>query len=178
MKSNEVKDRIVKAFVDFVDDFGINRQTSVYHSGVKIFVAAVEAVIDAYKAEPAQLEEVSKEEAHFLKGTFDSDTRITALVYDYVNEWLDDHVYHSTAGDLESHLLRAYVNGYTVRKEKRYNIKVPHTRFYYWKWQANEPGVDALTQDDKDDERYQFTEEEIEHYHLEDCERVEVTDHD
>ncbi|MCT3351187.1 DUF1642 domain-containing protein [Lacticaseibacillus paracasei] len=73
-------------------------------------------------------------------------------------------------------MIDAYVNGYTVAKEKKYNVKVPHTRFYYWKWKADEPGIDALTSDDKKDERYRFTEAEIEHYGLQDCEKEEVTD--
>ena len=68
-------------------------------------------------------------------------------------------------------LVSAYVNGYSVQKEKKYNVKVPHTRFYYWKWKDDEPGIDALTSDDKKDERYRFTESEIEHYGLQDCEK-------
>lgn len=84
---------------------------------------------------------------------------------------------HTNAHDVEESLLmNAYVNGYTVAKEKKYNVKVPHTRFYYWKWKADEPGIDALTSDDKKDERYRFTELEIEHYNLQDCEKEEVTD--
>ena len=69
-------------------------------------------------------------------------------------------------------LKSALTNGYTVAKEKKYNVKVPHTRFYYWKWKADEPGIDALTSDNKKDERYRFTEAEIEHYGLQDCEKV------
>lgn len=84
----------------------------------------------------------------------------------------------ASKSDDEELLINAYVNGYTVKKEKRYNVKVPHTRFYYWKWKADEPGVDALTIDDKKDERYRFTDSELNHYGLQDCEKEEVTDDD
>lgn len=89
--------------------------------------------------------------------------------------YISDSANLAASGE-EDLLMKAYVNGYTVEKEKKYNVKVPHTRFYYWKWKADEPGIDALTSDDKKDERYRFTETEIEHYGLQDCEKEEVTD--
>lgn len=96
-------------------------------------------------------------------------------------EWAKMHRFPASyiaqhTGYLEKQMMNAYVNGYTVAKEKKYNVKVPHTRFYYWKWKADEPGIDALTSDDKKDERYRFTESEIEHYNLQDCDKEEVTD--
>lgn len=75
-------------------------------------------------------------------------------------------------------LIEAYVNGYTVAKEKKYNVKVPHLPLYYWKKPDGSLGDDdlnvATADDDTDD--FEFTEAEIEHYGLQDCEKFEVTD--
>ena len=89
---------------------------------------------------------------------------------------------------LEDRLMRAYVNGWTVEKHKRWNVKVPHTNCgWYFKCEDDEnenpPIIDELGCDSAgdpknwDDSSY-FTAAEIEHYGLQDCERVEVTDDD
>ena len=69
-------------------------------------------------------------------------------------------------------LMNAYVNGYTVAKDKKYNVKVPHTKDV-WYFKASEGYL--LTISDKK-LRSEFAEAEIEHYGLQDCEKVEVTD--
>ncbi|WBM89782.1 hypothetical protein [Lacticaseibacillus phage P7.1] len=79
--------------------------------------------------------------------------------------------------DDEELLMNAYVNGYTVAKEKEYNVKVPYAINSYFK----KIGVDYCIAGYKDtvdlDENVaQFTESEIEHYGLQDCEKEEVTD--
>lgn len=77
-------------------------------------------------------------------------------------------------------LKSALTNGYTVKKEKKYNVKVPHVPLYYWKKPNGGLGVDDLnvvTSDDDTDD-FEFTEAEIEHYGLQDCEKEEVTDDD
>ncbi len=74
--------------------------------------------------------------------------------------------------DDEELLMNAYVNGYTVKKEKEYNVKVPHTKDV-WYFKASEAYL--LTISDKK-LRGEFTEAEIEHYGLQDCEKEEVTD--
>ena len=76
------------------------------------------------------------------------------------------------AGNEEELLMNAYVNGYTVAKEKEYNVKVPHTKDV-WYYKASEAYL--LTISDKK-LRSDFTEAEIEHYGLQDCEKEEVTD--
>lgn len=80
--------------------------------------------------------------------------------------------------DDEEQLMNAYVNGYTVAKEKEYNVKVPHVPLYYWKKPDGGLGIDdlnvATADDDTDD--FEFTEAEIEHYGLQDCKKEEVTD--
>lgn len=77
--------------------------------------------------------------------------------------------------DDEELLMNAYVNGYTVAKEKKYNVKVPHTSLYYWKKLDGGLSINDLVANDKYD-ALKFTEAEIEHYGLQDCEKKEVTD--
>ena len=71
-------------------------------------------------------------------------------------------------------LIEAYVNGYTVAKEKEYNVKVPHTKDV-WYYKASEAYLLTIFPADKK-LRGKFTEAEIEHYGLQDCEKEEVTD--
>ena len=76
-------------------------------------------------------------------------------------------------------MLRAYVNGWEVEKPKLWNIKVPQKWIgddkHYW----NKEQDGALTWAYLINKDYmipsqQFTESDIEHYGLQDCERVEV----
>ncbi|MEN2330400.1 DUF1642 domain-containing protein [Lacticaseibacillus paracasei] len=71
-------------------------------------------------------------------------------------------------------LIQAFVNGYTVAKEKKYNVKVPHTKDV-WYYKASEAYLLTICPADKK-LRGKFTEAEIEHYGLQDCEKEEVTD--
>ncbi|KRK11825.1 hypothetical protein FD51_GL000808 [Lacticaseibacillus zeae DSM 20178 = KCTC 3804] len=85
-------------------------------------------------------------------------------------------MYISKHGLDEQLLINAYVNGYTVAKEKKYNVKVPHTKEV---WYYKSGDTDLLTICPADKElRGKFTESEIEHYGLQDCEKEEVTDDD
>ena len=74
----------------------------------------------------------------------------------------------------ESLLMEAYVNGYTVANEKKYNVKVPHTKDV-WYYKASEAYLLTICPADKK-LRGKFAESEIEHYGLQDCEKEEVTD--
>ncbi|MBF5066233.1 DUF1642 domain-containing protein, partial [Salmonella enterica subsp. enterica serovar Istanbul] len=66
--------------------------------------------------------------------------------------------------DDEELLMNAYVNGYTVAKEKKYNVKVPHTKEA---WYYKSGDTDLLTICPADKElRGKFTESEIENYGL------------
>ena len=80
----------------------------------------------------------------------------------------------SCSDDEEELMMNAYVKGYTVEKEKKYNVKVPHTKdvWYYKSWNGNLMTICQL------DKRLQvtFTEEDIEKYGLQDCDKKEVTD--
>ena len=87
---------------------------------------------------------------------------------------------------LEELLMNAYVNGYTVAKEKKYLVykalggKQKHELFA----QAYRPAIfpDTITwsvgerRAPKTGVSAQFSESEIEHYGLQDCEKEEVTD--
>ena len=71
-------------------------------------------------------------------------------------------------------LMNAYVNGYTMAKEKKYNVKVPHTEDV-WYYKACDGSLMTISNKKL---RRDFTEEEIEHYGLQDCEKEDVTDDD
>ena len=82
-------------------------------------------------------------------------------------------------GLYEVSLMRAYVNGWVVEQPKRWNVKVPHSRFYYWKWKDDEIRVGSGEDDDvRGVEPYRFTLAEVEHYGLQDCEKEEVIDYE
>lgn len=82
--------------------------------------------------------------------------------------------------------MEAFVNGYTVAKEKKYNVKVPHAEGWHFQKYSCEskqgprnnwrpfPAKDIDSNMSKD--LFLFTESEIEHYGLQDCEKEEVTD--
>lgn len=86
----------------------------------------------------------------------------------------------------ESLLINAYVNGYTVAKENKYNVKVPHTEGWHFQKYSSAsklgprnnwkpfPAKDIDSNMSKG--LFLFTESEIEHYGLQDCEKEEVTD--
>lgn len=88
--------------------------------------------------------------------------------------------YISSNSDDEELLMKAYVNGYIVEKDKKYNVKVPKKwcgddKYYWakekdgtlvWEWLINKDWMTTV----------QFTMTEIEYYGLQDCDKEEVTD--
>mgnify|MGYP000051281019 CR=1 FL=1 len=70
-------------------------------------------------------------------------------------------------------MIEAYVNGYTVAKEKKYNVKVPHTDDSYFYKVDDEycNAGDSYYLEGMTDKKW-FTDAEIEHYGLGDCEKV------
>lgn len=86
--------------------------------------------------------------------------------------------------DEESLLIKAYVNGYTVVKEKKYLVykelggKQKHEQFAQAYRSSIYPGTVSwiLANEVTNRSFAQFTESEIEHYGLQDCEKEEVTD--
>lgn len=83
-------------------------------------------------------------------------------------------------GDSEENCLKvidAYRYGWTAEKETLYNVKVPHAvNSYFKKIDANDCIAGDTFYVDLDEDLAQFTEAEIEHYDLQDCEKEEVTD--
>lgn len=74
-------------------------------------------------------------------------------------------------------LKSALTNGYTVAKDKKYNVKVPHAvNSYFKKIDANYCIAGDTFIVDLDEDLAQFTEAEIEQYGLQDCEKEGVTD--
>lgn len=90
--------------------------------------------------------------------------------------YISDHTGSSYG---ENQLMNAYVNGYTVENEKKYGVWVPHVKGkMYYKDGRGSDDLDIASADCLNDKNQQFTEAEIEHYGLQDCEKEEVTDDD
>lgn len=117
---------------------------------------------------------VSAEEAEMLKRAKDTTIwRPASVIAGYAYEAERDSSDAEVL--LEDRLMRAYVNGWTVEKPKRYNVKVPHTDDSYFYKVDDEycnAGDSYYLKGMTDKKR--FTDAEIEHYGLQNCERVEV----
>lgn len=94
-----------------------------------------------------------------------------------------EYITDNTDGGYESErlLMEAFVNGYTVAKEKKYNVKVPKKwsgddKRYWTKKQDGALTWVCLINTSHMIAAQQFTLTEIEHYGLQDCEKEEVTD--
>lgn len=75
--------------------------------------------------------------------------------------------------DDEERLMAAYVNGWTVKPQSLYNVKVPHTEVYYYcKETSDVLGTSFSCYNDEPNQR--FTLFEIHHHGLDDCEREEI----
>lgn len=96
--------------------------------------------------------------------------------------YVAQHTGHS--GCLEKQLMNAYVNGYTVKKKYLvYKVLVDKKKHEYFAQAYRStvhPGTVAwfLHSKAQSDSLAQFTESEIEHYGLQDCEKEEVTEDD
>jgi len=101
-------------------------------------------------------------------------TKEQAEIVEHAHVHVMPACYISEQPDDEELLMNAYVNGYTVEKEKKYNVKVPHTKdvWYYKSWYGNLMTVCQLYKS----LQVTFTEAEIEKYGLQDCEKEEVED--
>ncbi|MGK4058301.1 DUF1642 domain-containing protein [Loigolactobacillus coryniformis] len=108
---------------------------------------------------------LSKEQAKIVENARDEEFPAT---------YISDSANLAVSGE-EELLMKAYVNGYTVAKEKKYNVKVPHTYLYYWKKLDGGLSFNDLAANAEYD-ALKFTEAEIEHYGLQDCEKEEATD--
>ncbi|UWP75606.1 DUF1642 domain-containing protein [Lacticaseibacillus paracasei] len=120
---------------------------------------------------------LSEEQAKIVKNAHGCDYPLTSISGD---------AGENSNSDDEELLMNAYVNGYTVAKEKKYNVKVPYAEGWHFQKYSPEskrglhnnwrpfPAKDVDSNMSKD--LFLFTEAEIEHYGLQDCEKEEVTD--
>ena len=101
---------------------------------------------------------LSKEQAEIVENARDEDFPAS-----YISHYDED----------EELLMNAYVNDYTVAKEKKYNVKVPHTDDSYFYKVDDEycNAGDSYYLEGITDKKW-FTDAEIEHYGLGDCEKV------
>lgn len=95
--------------------------------------------------------------------------------------WTIPHVENKQVDYVLNHkkelMVAALTGNYTVAKEKKYNVKVPHAvNSYFKKIDANYCIAGDKFYVDLDEDLAQFTESDIEHYGLQDCEKEEVTD--
>lgn len=131
-------------------------------------------LVDKLVEKPGPVE-VSEAEADMLELAKSDLVRAPGTIKDYADThhgWAMDNV-------LEDRLMRAYVNGYTVKKPKRWNVRVPKKwsgddKHYWTKEQDGALTWAYLINNDYMIPAQQFTTAEIEHYGLQDCERVEV----
>lgn len=123
---------------------------------------------------------VTVEEAEMLErakpATKDALMVIEAYIVDNV---LHDDMRYQDLSASQDRLMRAYANGYEVEKEKRYYVKVPHTKFDYYGKDYNNQGhvvIRTVREEQLDNNSNQtcFSQSDIEKYDLQDCERVEV----
>lgn len=93
--------------------------------------------------------------------------RVSDIPATYISACTDEY------NGKESLLINAYVNGYTVAKEKKYIVKVPHTDDSYFYKVDDEycNAGDSYYLEGITDKKW-FTDAEIEHYGLGDCEKV------
>lgn len=166
--NGEVLDRTYYEFTNDVDRTMVFDEPIAPAEYAKEYGGHVVELVE--KPEPV---EVSEEEAKTLK-TLDGDLMpIGELAY-FIHHV--EQLSEKESIKREDRLMRAYVNGWTVEKPKLWNVKVPHTDgWYYFKMCGGESLSAAEVFVGGDSDR-QFTLEEIEHYGLQDCEKVVVTD--
>ncbi|MEN2662174.1 DUF1642 domain-containing protein [Lacticaseibacillus paracasei] len=117
-------------------------------------------------------EVVSKEEAKILD---------SAKTASYPANYISMHAHSDPGANGTSYdelrLMRALVNGYTVTEVKKYNVKVPHTDdSYFYKIDHETCNAADSFHIDLDRPEAKFTKLEIDHYHLQDYKKEEVTD--
>ena len=99
-------------------------------------------------------------------------TKEQAEIVEHAHVHVMPACYISEQPDDEELLMNAYVNGYTVENEKKYNVKVPHTKDI-WYFKASKAYLLTICPADDKKLRGKFTLTDIEHYGLQDCEKEE-----
>lgn len=129
---------------------------------------------------------VNEKEAELLDKFKSGREWAAGLISKYATElFMNDKTNNVVA--LEDRLMRAYVNGWTVEKPKRYLIykrlpgaahvnKIDVVQAMKYEDNSGFMWVFRYADELSKHNQYQFTAAEIEHYGLLDCEKVEVTD--
>jgi len=97
-------------------------------------------------------------------------TKEQAEIVEHAHVHVMPACYISEQPDDEDLLMNAYVNGYTVENEKKYNVKVPHTKDI-WYFKASKAYLLTICPADDKKLRGKFTLTDIENYGLQDCEK-------
>ena len=109
---------------------------------------------------------LTKEQAEIVENAHDKGYPAT-----YISNETDD------SNAEERLLIHAYFNGYTVEKDKKYGVWVPHVKGkMYYKDGRGSDDLDIASADCMNEKNQQFTEEEIEQYGLQDCKKEVVND--
>ena len=154
------------------DRYGVLRDSSVNYNYAKSLQQSRYPDCHIVELVPAKPKvQVSQEEADMLEKAKHPTIRPSFAI----TEYSDSHKGYILGNDMEDRLMRAYVNGYTVEKEKRYLVRVPHANRHYY-YQKCDSGKVIPVWDMETEPPTQFTAAEIDHYGLQDCEKVEVTD--
>ena len=174
---NEEKLYMVKNDKGYYWDFnnlgGLWKLSSVSHTAT-FSEAAAKNTVKHYGGHVVTLIEepkkvvLGKELAEIIENAHDAEFPAT-----YISDHTDEH------DDNEILLMGAYVNGYTVEKDKKYGVWVPHVKGkMYYKDGHGSDDLDIASADCLNDKNQQFTEVEIKQYGLQDCKKEEVTDDD
>ena len=155
-------------YLDFGNNGVYKRFGTANRPVTRNYIAAREIALPAHGYVVTFVEEpekvvLTKEQAEIVEGANESQ---------FPANYISDNTVSSYAEKL---LMNAYVNGYTVAKEKKYNVKVPHTKDV-WYYKESEAYLQTICPADDKKLRGKFTESEIEHYGLQDCKKEEVTD--
>ncbi|WP_424320925.1 DUF1642 domain-containing protein [Lacticaseibacillus chiayiensis] len=177
MKPNEVKDTIVKAFMDFYEIDDVDQTTKKYHDSVMTFVNQVEAAVDALEQEPV---EVSDEEAEMLNDLEQEEWLPARAITNFCDGRDGDSL--NIRVQMEVRLMKAYIYGYTIRKEQQWYVRVPKT-VNDWYVKIDEDEKTLMTNPGDIDKpytknHYTFTLADLHNYGLDgdQFEKVEVTD--
>ena len=141
-----------------------NRPVTRNDSAARVLARTCHGHVVTFVEEPKKVT-VSPNEAKAIESLLNADTY--AGLYDPFK-----YLFTSRNKEDIKRLIKAFKNGYTVAKEKKYNVKVPHTK-EVWYYKSGDSDLLAICPADKK-LRGKFTESEIEHYGLQNCECVEV----
>jgi len=121
----------------------------------------------AFKVTPPKKRvKVTEDESAVLFNITTTTERPAAAIAAYVDEaGYKNKANIGALADLETHLMRAYENGWEIEKPKLYHVPVPYTKHSFY---AKSSGTELTTVDESrlGEVRTKFTDEEITQYYL------------